>query len=870
MSSTQTNPRRRPTNSTHTTSSTTSPSPSLFKASTFTTPSLPTAHAHDPVIHIPSLPQRSITCPKSIEDLVASHEQRVAEVIDAFDRSFSGLVSTATAASRILKDLLPSSAAVREFDARAWSLRKTTLEHIANLSGQKQPAATPADDVRHAFDSGIGSSLSESESEHLQYMMSRSRSSINTAVPRLPAPTDAPSSDTKVRSTMQTRSRTASAAAAATQSNPATEPANNHHLRAYATKQIKKHIINPILANPTLKNYHSLVKELPQRISDRAITCLRDIEKTLIFCAPVSIDCSTGRGVLTYVFFLQKSRSDSAKSYLNFCETSIQCIHTTVSHLNELDQKRPSDRPYTNHYFVDLVSQVRQYARVMADSRRKEADGEPLDEMDYTPSVACLGVTIFIEPELTTTCRGEKLQLKTTAGKSLELVRERVDGKTVPLQGRTVNVVCDSSDDTVMADDVQRSMARKRKCDQDKEELHACRECGKEYKRPCDLNKHEKTHSRPWKCTHEDCKYYEQGWPTEKERDRHVNDKHSAAPTLYKCLFAPCPYGSKRESNCKQHMEKAHGWEYVRSKTTKGMKLTATTQSPAPMTPGSAGFSSLLTPPSDVTDSPPSNNGTSTADSPLYSNPHSAMNYTAADNNFLGNLDNFNTAGGNYMAPYDMQGLQDVSFGATLDSFLPQNLADHRDSVSTPGLSYYSEDSFDAPQAGFDESLLTVDSTTTTWNSFGNTFTNYSAPQAYPDFDFLAGNSFAGASVKPVQQGTTILSSMTPGANNEALYSPSNMQHSQLYAHEDEGFSDLNFNGAPTSQTNAKGSSSDFTLFGGEFDLGFANGEASNVGATSRIGMFPQLNDLTSPTLSGCPSLDGETEMDLFTSLGDM
>ena len=43
--------------------------------------------------------------------------------------------------------------------------------------------------------------------------------------------------------------------------------------------------------------------------------------------------------------------------------------------------------------------------------------------------------------------------------------------------------------------------------------------------------------------------------------DHHHNDKHS----LYECHFKPCPYRSKRESNCKQHMDRAYGWEYVRS-----------------------------------------------------------------------------------------------------------------------------------------------------------------------------------------------------------------------------------------------------------------------------------------------------------------
>ncbi|KAL8722606.1 MAG: hypothetical protein Q9225_000912 [Loekoesia sp. 1 TL-2023] len=110
-------------------------------------------------------------------------------------------------------------------------------------------------------------------------------------------------------------------------------------------------------------------------------------------------------------------------------------------------------------------------------------------------------------------------------------------------------------------------MARRRKSAQAAvKEVQQCQDCDKVFKRPCDLTKHEKTHTRPWKCYEKSCKYHEYGWPTEKERDRHVNDKHSAAPSMYKCQYRPCPYESKRESNCKQHMEKAHGWAYVRSK----------------------------------------------------------------------------------------------------------------------------------------------------------------------------------------------------------------------------------------------------------------------------------------------------------------
>ncbi|KAK7997457.1 elongation factor 1-beta [Apiospora arundinis] len=67
--------------------------------------------------------------------------------------------------------------------------------------------------------------------------------------------------------------------------------------------------------------------------------------------------------------------------------------------------------------------------------------------------------------------------------------------------------------------------------------------------------------SRPWKCPIPTCRYHEFGWPTKKEMDRHINDRHSATPFMYECLYKPCPYKSKRESNRKQHMAKAHGWK---------------------------------------------------------------------------------------------------------------------------------------------------------------------------------------------------------------------------------------------------------------------------------------------------------------------
>ncbi|KAF5553085.1 zinc finger transcription factor ace1 [Fusarium phyllophilum] len=71
-----------------------------------------------------------------------------------------------------------------------------------------------------------------------------------------------------------------------------------------------------------------------------------------------------------------------------------------------------------------------------------------------------------------------------------------------------------------------------------------------------------------WACLTPSCQDYRHTWPTEEERDRHYRDKHSETPFMYKCMFMPCPYRSKREMNCKQHMEKAHGLIYIRPQKT--------------------------------------------------------------------------------------------------------------------------------------------------------------------------------------------------------------------------------------------------------------------------------------------------------------
>ena len=156
-------------------------------------------------------------------------------------------------------------------------------------------------------------------------------------------------------------------------------------LSEYACRQIQKHIILPIIREEKLKAFHNLVSGLPYRVARKEITCLRDLEKVLLWLAPVSILTFAlyGRWVRGLIFDVKKY-SISKASFLHFCETSIQCIHTTVDHLNERDQCRPTDRPYNQGSFLDLVEQVRQYAAILSTNRETMAPPSGKGKQPYS------------------------------------------------------------------------------------------------------------------------------------------------------------------------------------------------------------------------------------------------------------------------------------------------------------------------------------------------------------------------------------------------------------------------------------------------------------------------------------------------------
>ncbi|KAI2629703.1 hypothetical protein GGR54DRAFT_628197 [Hypoxylon sp. NC1633] len=537
----------------------------LRKGATFHSPVTPPSSPPAATFKVPSLPRRSQT---NLDDVVGAHVRRAALNIGKFEMTLSAIKAEPSSPTTSFRD--DSLPVPRAFLDHAIT-GDTMTEEPSNVETERRVLRprNRRSSRHHESDSGLGTSVASTNQKRKEAKtVSRGASAI-------------------------TRSATASMSQ------------NTQRLSERARNRIHEHILKPLLDDRSLKDFRPIVLDCPRRIQEDQIVCLRDLEKTLIFMAPVSqLMKDPGVCGVTYRGLLLKERAKSVELYRDFCLTSIRCIQATVEYLSDREQTRPHDRPYNSGYFIDLVEQIRQHAQQMQEARKRQAAGEELDDMDVDPTdeVKLVGGL-------------------TTNGRPAELVRVKKNGKAISIAtGQPVEDLEEDingpirfkrsmSEQAEDEEEIMRSMARRKK-NASPEELapKKCTHpgCNKEFKRPCDLTKHEKTHSRPWKCPIPACKYHDYGWPTEKEMDRHVNDKHSDAPPMYECHFKPCPYKSKRESNCKQHMEKAHGWTYVRSKTNghkKGSKAGSSTQ-PTPLikglpTPRIEQLDSMMTPPDD-------------------------------------------------------------------------------------------------------------------------------------------------------------------------------------------------------------------------------------------------------------------------------
>jgi hypothetical protein len=507
--------------------------------------------------HSPASPSSSFVPPRltrsqtHMDDVVDANRRRMAMRLDDIDQVFSkpekSSTSKACRSPALLDDSLPVP---RSFLDDSFPAPRSFFDlPVADPAMAKQqperrilrPRSVRRNKHQHASDSGLGSSIASLEDKS---------ASVST---------------TKTQSSAFAVTRTAITSAA--DALPS--------LSQKAIHRIIEHVVRPLLEDSNLKDFHPIVNDVPRRIREKEIICLRDLEKTLLLPAP--------------------EKSKTADLYIDFGRSTVRCIQATVEYISEHEQIRVNDKPYTNGYFIDLVQQIEQYGKQLAAAKDKvgavgAGDVDVADEVKLYGGIA-------------------------ENGRPAELIRVKKDGTAISMAtGEPVNLEEGSikikrslSEQLEDEEEIMRSMARRKK-NAPPEDLapKKCREpgCTKEFKRPCDLTKHEKTHSRPWKCKFPTCKYHKLGWPTEKEMDRHVNDKHSDSPAYYECHFKPCVYKSKRESNCKQHMEKTHGWTYVRTKTN-GKKASGSVTSPAQQTPALEALSTPSETPAYMKNFPP-------------------------------------------------------------------------------------------------------------------------------------------------------------------------------------------------------------------------------------------------------------------------
>lgn len=561
----------------------------LRKGATFHSPTSPSSSGQDcPAFRPPSLPRRSQT---NLDDVIDAHRRRVRMTLETIDKTLCPCTSESQSQSQSPDQASPKTPVDKSFPFPE-RLQKHSVAML-DEPGKERRVLRPRSTVRrpsryHDSDSGLGTSI----------VTSKEKVDVE-ATPKK-------GKTTSVKASTITRS-----AAASTTTLPG--------LSSRATNKICEHILKPILAKPQLKAFHPLVIDCPRRIKEKEILCLRDLEKTLLLIAPVSeLQRDLGIRGDTYRASFLKEITKSRGLYLDFCLTAVRCFQASVDYLTGREQTRPRDLPYTSGYFIDLVDQIQLYAKQLADSKDKQTIGD-MDVDAYVPTV-----TPPVERDANSLFSSDDIKLHGGIhinGRPAELVRVKKNGKAISLatgeevdmdEGNKGEIKFKRSQSEELADEeeIMRSMARRKKnASPDEYAPKMCREpgCNKLFKRPCDLTKHEKTHSRPWKCPIETCKYHEYGWPTEKEMDRHCNDKHNTTPPMFKCLFPPCPYKSKRESNCKQHMEKAHGWEYVRTKTNGGKKTASKAGSIAAHTPHIQGLPTPISnPPSIGMATPPS------------------------------------------------------------------------------------------------------------------------------------------------------------------------------------------------------------------------------------------------------------------------
>lgn len=336
-----------------------------------------------------------------------------------------------------------------------------------------------------------------------------------------------------------------------------------------ALKTMKTIILEPILKDDTFRDFWYICHLAGEQMESGQIGSLRDLEKFL---------------------FHKASNIKNNQAYNIFCKAFLNHVRESLKYMPQNELLRPYDRPYDPGYFLDTLAPFDKHTMQstileLLPEEEEELGAAFKDWLNSTTSHSQKRVAgtdndagnlakrhKSNRPELilSTAVTQDYLNSGYDAFSADHMVHGNVTQMTTNTRLISPPLPAPSFDLAHQRRQGKNKVKRRSTAHQAREQLLfkcAWPNCHHpRFARACDLTKHEKTHTRPHKCIVAGCKYAQMGFPTEKERDRHWTDKHSAETPNFACIYTPCPYKSKRESNCKQHMEKAHGYEYVRMK----------------------------------------------------------------------------------------------------------------------------------------------------------------------------------------------------------------------------------------------------------------------------------------------------------------
>lgn len=298
---------------------------------------------------------------------------------------------------------------------------------------------------------------------------------------------------------------------------------------------------------------------------------------------------------------------------------------------------------------------------------------------------------------------------------------------------------------------------------------------------------------------------------------------------MYKCQYRPCPYESKRESNCKQHMEKAHGWAYVRSKNNGKTKKNQTGKTPPTPQITTPTFDSSS--PEFGETSSSHNYGGAYSLAPSINGSEDSLSHSALNTPYMDVDDRF--------APFPVNFSWNESYdGYTPSGPSPYTPASHRLSMDAGSMTNAPTvpSSFESSLTPLDQDPLFTDNFDWSNMNTDNDFTSLNIQLVTPassvetrPLDAFSRNPSISLDQAPNQQ----VSSLSPGAQGNAmLCSP----YSQNEGPVDEGYDDFS--------AEAGKPSGDFALFDSTHD-------SSSMTSTGNQCMFQDLSSFVPSVWSG-------------------